>query len=158
MTRTFAIGLAVLLSASQAQAAEPQGATGSNDTEVVESLPSSFYELFGLSMPEATSGATAGEIPRRCTSGGADAASSQSRSGMVTARRPSDTSVATSHRLTSESASGASGLTFASTRFCAVESPRSPVTHHHQTWVSRRTLTDGARCSLPRRRPATPGR
>lgn len=64
---------------------------------------------------------------------------------MVTARRPSETSVATSHRLTSESSSGAPGLAFESTRLCAEDSPRSPVTHHHQMWVSRRTLTGDVR-------------
>lgn len=48
--------LVVSLIALPAVAVEPGKASTARDAETVESLPSSFYDLFGWSMPEASSG------------------------------------------------------------------------------------------------------
>lgn len=56
MKEMFAVGLVAALSALPLAADEPRRAVADDASETLESLPSSFYDLFGYSMPEATSG------------------------------------------------------------------------------------------------------
>jgi hypothetical protein len=69
----------------------------------------------------ATAAATAGVIPRRWTSGGAVAASNQSRTGSRSVIRERAYDVAISQRLISETQSGSAGLACRITLACAAE-------------------------------------
>ena len=85
---------------------------------------------------EASSAATAGEMPCRRTSGGATAFSSHSRRGIVRRIRPRQCSIATSQSEISDTCNGESASAAAITSCWSRDSrPRSPC-HHSRMCVS----------------------